>query len=125
MGPDDYDIALSGRSPRRIGSGALAPGSTIAQGETASMIVALPEGADQLRVRAQVSGATADLDLVPLLGDGTTESATDVPSTTALTAATEASVDVDLVGERLWAVKVANTDAGPDAVVDFIDLYPA
>lgn len=125
MGPDDYDVAVTDRAPHRIQDGDLAAGTVIAQSATNSMVVRLPEGADDLRVRAQVTGATADLELVPLLADRATESSTNVPATEALADGTESSVDVALKGERLWVFKVTNTGAGADLTLDFIDIYVA
>lgn len=118
----DPDLVLHRERPRRVDVGGLAPGDTIAQGASASVLIKA-ESIEELHVRAQVTGTTADLDVARKLADKETDAA-DQPATEALADGVESLLTVTAVGESYYELTVTNTGAGPDVTIAYIDLFP-
>lgn len=116
------DLKLERESPIRIEKGVLAPGETIANGASASMLLHLPSY-EELRIRALVTGTTADLDAFRKLAPGESNTA-DQPATVGLADGTENLMTITAAGEALLELQLTNTGAGPDVTISYVDLFP-
>ena len=118
----DPDFRFEDPHPIRVQKGGLAPGDTIAQGNSVTILVAAP-GISTLHARARITGTTADLDVVRKLADGKTD-ANDQPTTVNLADGTADILSASADGCAVFEVTLTNTGAGPDVTIDYLDLFP-